>query len=144
MLRRASGVSGGLRFGRPRHTTAGLDIDLLIVAEDLPNGRLNRMSEFEAVESEVAGLLTRARAAGFAPDLSPVIKTPAEVLRGSPLFLDMTVDARLLFDREGFLRTALDKLKARLDSLGARRIWRGNAWYWDLKPDFKPGDVIEL
>jgi hypothetical protein len=28
--------------------------------------------------------------------------------------------------------------------LDARRIWLGNAWHWDLKPDFKPGDVIEL
>jgi hypothetical protein len=49
-----------------------------------------------------------------------------------------------LYDREGFLQSALGRLKARLESLGARRIWRGNAWFWDLKPDFKPGDVIEL
>ena len=24
----------------------------------------------------------------------------------------------------------------------ARRL--GNAWYWDLKPDYKPGDVFDL
>jgi hypothetical protein len=24
------------------------------------------------------------------------------------------------------------------------RIWRGNAWLWDLKPDYQPGDVFEL
>jgi hypothetical protein len=27
---------------------------------------------------------------------------------------------------------------------GARRIWCGNAWYWDLKPDYRPGEVFEL
>jgi len=35
-------------------------------------------------------------------------------------------------------------LKGRLDKLGARRIWKDDAWYWDLKPDFKPGDEIVL
>jgi hypothetical protein len=31
-----------------------------------------------------------------------------------------------------------------LEQLGARRIWRGNAWFWDLKPDYRPGEVFEL
>lgn len=37
-----------------------------------------------------------------------------------------------------------DRLRARLSQLGARRIWRGNAWYWELKPDLKPGEVFAL
>jgi hypothetical protein len=73
-----------------------------------------------------------------------VLKTPAEVEARSPLLLDMTEDARILFDRGGFLAGELAALRARLDELGARRVWRGSAWYWDLKPDFRPGDVIEL
>jgi hypothetical protein len=35
-------------------------------------------------------------------------------------------------------------LRAKLKKLGRRKIKRGNAWYWVLKPDYKPGDVIEL
>jgi hypothetical protein len=120
------------------------DIDLLIVADDLPNGRLPRMAEFRSVEAELAGALAQARAVGLTPELSPVIKTPHEVLQGSLLFLDMIDDARMLYDREDFLRGALARFKARLDRLGARRIWRGNAWLWDLKPDYKPGEVFEL
>jgi hypothetical protein len=76
--------------------------------------------------------------------LSPVFKTPAEVELGSPLFLDMVQDARILHDPDGLLAARLDRLRARLAELGARRIWRGNAWYWDLKPDLKPGEVITL
>jgi len=38
----------------------------------------------------------------------------------------------------------LERLRARLAVLGARRIRRGNAWYWDLKPDYRPGDVFSL
>jgi len=29
--------------------------------------------------------------------------------------------------------------------LGSRKVILGNgSWYWDLKPDWKPGEVIEL
>ena len=76
--------------------------------------------------------------------MSPVLKTPAEVSAGQPLLLDRVEDARLLYDRTGFLREALDQLKARMNRLVARRVWRGSAWFWDLKPDYKPGEVFEL
>jgi predicted nucleotidyltransferase len=134
-------VFGSVGRGMPR---ADSDIDLLIVADGLPNGRLQRIGEFRTVEVAVAAELAGARQAGLLTELSPVLKTPAEVLQGSPLLLDMVEDARLLYDRTGFLHEALDRLKARMDRLGARRIWRGNAWFWDLKPDYKPGEVFEL
>ncbi len=56
----------------------------------------------------------------------------------------MTEDARILFDREGFFARKLDRLRERLAQLGAKRIWLGNAWYWDFKPDYRPGEVFEL
>ena len=37
--------------------------------------------------------------AGFNRSVSPVFKTPDEIRRGSPLLLDMTTDARYLYDR---------------------------------------------
>lgn len=63
---------------------------------------------------------------------------------GRPLFLDMVQDARILYDDERFLARYLTTLRDRLHQLGARRVWLGNAWYWDLKPDLKPGEVIHL
>jgi predicted nucleotidyltransferase len=118
------------------------DLDLLLVAEPLPDGRMRRVDEFAAVEKRLSDLL--APEAGAAPLLSPVLKTPAEVGHGSPLFLDMTEDARILFDRRSFFARELDRLRKRLADLGARRVWLGNAWYWDLKPDYRPGEVFEL
>jgi hypothetical protein len=50
----------------------------------------------------------------------------------------------LFFDRDGFFAGVLDRLRVSLRRLGARRIRTGSTWYWDLKPDFKPGDRIEL
>lgn len=131
-------------FGSAGRDTArpDSDLDLLLVADPLPKGRMRRVEEFAAVEKRLGELLPPE--AGTAPPLSPVLKTTEEVGHGSPLFLDMTEDARILFDRMGFFARELDRLRERLAHLGARRVWLGNAWYWDLKPDYRPGDVFEL
>lgn len=118
------------------------DIDILLVADPLPSGRMRRVAEFDAVEKRVRDLL--AGEIDQVPFLSSFFKTPEEANLGSPLFLDMTEDARLLYDRDDFFARRLDRLRARLKELGSRRIWLGSAWYWDLKPDYKPGEVFEL
>jgi len=134
-------VFGSVGRGTPAPDS---DIDLLIVADPLPAGRLARSDEFAAVENALTQPLSRAHEAGLHPTFSAIFKTPAEVTAGSPLFLDMLDDARIVFDRDGFLREAFDAFATRLARLGARRIWRGEHWFWDLKPDYKPGDVFEL
>ena len=134
-------VFGSVGRGTPRPDS---DVDILIVAEDLPRGRVARMRDFAGIETDMGDTLGRLRFEGVATELSPVLKTPSEVAQGSPLFLDMLEDARLLVDQEGFLGQAFERMRARLAQLGARRIWRGNAWFWDLKPDYKPGEVFEL
>jgi predicted nucleotidyltransferase len=120
------------------------DLDLLIVARDLPGGRIKRIRQFEAVEEKVAPFLKSLQKDGIYTDLSAILKTPAEVEQGSPLFLDMVEDARIVFDRDGFFAAVLEKLRKRLTELGAKRVWQGNAWYWILKPDLRPGEVFEL
>ncbi len=121
------------------------DIDLLIIAEGLPKGRMKRIREFGSVEDKVEPFLKSLRKKeGINTYISAIIKRPEEAQKGSPLFLDMVEDAKILFDRDGFFGGVLDSLKKRLKELGAKRIWKGNAWYWDLKPDYRPGDVIEL
>ena len=134
-------VFGSVGRGTPRPDS---DIDLLIVAEDLPRGRVARVRDFARIEADMAHAVRRLRPEGVTTELSPVLKTPSEVAQGSPLFLDMLEDARLLVDREAFLEQAFERFRARLARLGAHRIWRGNAWFWDLKPDYKPGEVFEL
>lgn len=124
--------------------TPDSDIDFLLIADPLPDGRLKRIDEFAAVERAMQQDLAQARRAGICAELSPVFKTPREARIGSPLFLDMVEDARILFDRDGFFREELNRLRERLARLGARRIWKGNAWIWDLKPDYKWGDEFEI
>ncbi len=121
------------------------DIDILIVARRLPAGRLKRVSEFEdhiekSLSEHIEGLFKK----GIYPSLSPVFKTPEEVQKGSPLFLDMTEHVKILYDREDFFKGYLEDLKGKLKRLGARKVYFKGGYYWELKPDYKYGDIIEL
>lgn len=120
------------------------DLDVLIIAKNLPRGRIKRIREFAIIENACAELLNSLKKKGINTDISAFIKTPEEAERGSPLFIDMVQDARILFDRHKFFSKIIKRLKERLDILGAKRIWCGSAWYWVLKPDYRPGEVFEL
>ena len=50
----------------------------------------------------------------------------------------------ILIDREGFFQNRLKALQNRLRELGARKIRRNGDWYWDLKPDLTPDEVVIL
>lgn len=132
-------VFGSVGRGTPRPDS---DIDLLIVAESLPRGRLKRMAEFAGVEEIVESRAPEFRLIKL--DLSPVIKEKNEVLQGSLLFLDLIDDVKICYDRGDFLFLYLRGLKRKLQQMGARKIYRGGAWYWVLKENYRPGEVIEI
>lgn len=132
-------VFGSVGRGTPRPDS---DIDLLIVAESLPRGRLKRMAEFAGVEEIVESRAPEFRSIKL--DLSPVIKEKNEVLQGSLLFLDLIDDVKIRYDRGDFLFLYLRGLKRKLQQMGARKIYRGGAWYWVLKENYRPGEVIEI
>lgn len=132
-------VFGSVGRGTPRPDS---DLDLLLVAEELPRGRLKRMAEFARIEEIITPRLADLK--NISPSLSPIIKDKEEVLQGSLLFLDMLEDARILYDRGRFLARYLAAFREKLNRLGARRIYRGGAWYWVLKEDYRPGEVFEI
>ncbi len=117
------------------------DIDFLIVAEPLPDGRMPRVREFDVVEKTMSDEVQRARKLGVYIDFSPIIKTPSEVRQGSLLLLE---EGRILFDRNDFLKGYFAQWKLHLQELGARRIQRGEAWYWILKEPYTVGEEFEI
>ena len=137
----ALAVYGSVGRATPRPDS---DIDLLLVADDLPDGRIPRVEEFRVMADRLQTPLDLAADLGVHTRLAPIFKTPRELRRGTPLLLDMTEDARILHDPDRCLADTLDRLRARLRELGSKRVWKGDEWYWDLKPDYKPGDVFDL
>lgn len=120
------------------------DLDILIIAKGLPDGRMRRVAEFMKLENKLEPVKRELAEQNLYPYLSPIFKTPEEANRRSLLFLDMTEEIEIYFDQDDFFRCLLDRFKERLQELGARRIWRGKMWYWVLKPDLKPGETITL
>lgn len=124
--------------------TGDSDVDLLIVAKELPKSRLRRQEFFIEIEEELESELEELRNLGYNVDFSPILKTVEEAEKLSPLYLDMIEDAVILFDRDDFFRKVLERLRNRLEELGAERVWVGKKWYWRLKRDYKFGEVIEI
>jgi predicted nucleotidyltransferase len=116
------------------------DIDVVLVAEGLPRSLADRRQPFlEAWE--------RVRAARGLPhaDWNLIVKTPDEARYRSPLYLDIVEDGVLILDRGRFFEDVLAGMRARMRELGSRRIHLPDgSWYWDLKPDFRWGDVVEI
>ncbi len=124
--------------------TPASDIDLLVVVEGMPAARFQRYAWLEAVDRAVEPQVQALWEQGIPVEISVILKTPEEAARITPLYLDLTEDARILYEREPFLSSILERLRQRLRALGAQRKRQGSIRYWDLKPDFHPGEVIEL
>lgn len=116
------------------------DIDILLVIEDLPRGRFARRALLDGVYDEFEWLIP----AEHRPFLLTVLKTPQEAKNLSPLYFDMTDRRIILHDRDDFFAAVLQDVQSRLAKLGARRKKLGQIEYWDLKPDYVPGEVFEI
>jgi len=134
-------VYGSVARGDNRNDS---DVDLLIIMKNLPkDSMLKRIRLFETkVEDKLN--LDEYWKMGYYISLSPVLKTPEEAEKFSPLYLDMVYDAVILYDRNYFFTRILQKLRDRLKELGAERVRMGKKWYWVLKKDSRFGETVEL
>lgn len=129
-------------FGSVARGTARLDsdLDILVVARGFPRSLRDRrrplLDLWQAVRSQQ----------GLIPvEWNLVTKTPEEARGHSPIYLDMVEDAVLLYDQDDFFAAVLSEMKARMQELGSRRVvLPDGSWYWDLKPDFRFGEIVEL
>jgi predicted nucleotidyltransferase len=121
------------------------DVDLLIVADGIPPSSLERQMFLAKVLEELeAPLRLKLKETGWFPYVSPILKTPQEADRLSRIYFDMIDEAKILFDRGDFFKIVLQKARKKLEKLGAKKVMVGKMWYWDLKPDYRPGEIFEL
>jgi hypothetical protein len=81
---------------------------------------------------------------GIWSDFSEIIKTREQAQKRCYLYLDLSEDAIILFDKEKFFEKLLNEFRLWLRQMGSiRKVFKGYR-YWDLKPDFKAGDTVDL
>src|SRR5262249_41812321 len=121
---------------RQAHPTSG--IDLVLVADGLPRRLADRRRPF---------LESRVRAAQTLPAVqwNLVVEATAEAGARVPRYLGIAEEGVLILDRGGFFESGLAGMCARMRELGSRRVFLDDGtWYWDLKPDFRFGEVAEI
>ena len=136
-------IFGSVAAGRAR---AESDVDLLIVAEELPEGYSDRLKLWRWI---VAGLeserLKLWREKRLYPLIDPVLLTPSEAERIQPFYLDLLENAIIVYDREGFMQRILEGLRTRLKELGTIKVeLPDGSWYWIIKPDAGFGEAIKV
>ena len=120
------------------------DIDLLLVFKELPRGQFARRDMVSWLEREVERQVPQRLEESQYHIFTTILKTREEAHHTAPYYLDMTTDAAILHDEGHFFRRVLDRLRARMKELGSKKVYIGEKWYWDLKPDLKFGEIIEL
>ena len=113
------------------------DLDILIVVRGLPRRRFERYRGLRG--------LARGVSEELAETVAPILLTPEEAMVVKRYYLGMLSGDVLLRDHDRFFAGVLGRLRARLAELGSRRYVDEDGYeYWDLKPDWKPGDVVTL
>ena len=122
------------------------DVDLLLILKEAPPVYWKRLQPLISVLHQLRKqpCWKDLEAQGISPSPSLLVLSQEEARQNRLIFLDMIEEARMLMDQDGFFQDRLDALRMRLQELGAKKVRRNGTWYWDLKPDLKPGEVVTL
>jgi len=120
------------------------DVDLLIVYRGHRQAVFNAFIRLLPLLRETPEYRELSRASILA-DLYPVFFSEERLADTPWLLLEVLDHGIILYDPWQILQQKLGCLQERLKELGTRKVvLEDGTWYWDLKPDWKPGEVIEL
>lgn len=145
VLRKGPRIRAAVMFGSVARGRAGResDVDLLVVVDGDVRGAWKRLVEHEwgeEVEEEVRWLESK----GIHTRIS-VLPMSVNRFREHPfILLDIVDDGIPIYD-DGVYEEEAEKIRRNLKRLGARRVFISeDEWYWNLKPDYRPNEVIEI
>lgn len=136
-----------LLFGSAARGEAGedSDIDILLVAEKF--GSEGRFEVFNTIEKDLktSDEYQELKENKLGTLISPVPLTPSEVEKNPSILLDMVTDGIMLYDVDDFIINKMESLRKKLKKMGSRKIFLDDKrYFWDLKPDYKLGEVVVI
>ena len=106
----------------------GSDIDLLIIARDLPDHPLERRNFLRHIVFDIS---PRTDFAAYSPERFDG--------QFQSLYLDFGLDAQPLYDPTGYLTQRLERIRAIIEEAGLYRERKGKDLYWHWKNPPQPG-----
>ncbi|MCS7364688.1 MAG: nucleotidyltransferase domain-containing protein [archaeon GB-1867-035] len=121
------------------------DLDLLVISDDF-EGSLGRRVEFlvRRVKPRLSGELSLLRRYGYNTFLSFYPLKCIEAKRFPIILLDVIWDGKIVYDKDGFFEKLALEFKSKLMKFGAKRVMMKGGWYWILKDQYEPLEVLPL
>lgn len=120
------------------------DIDLLILYRkgNTDTGEAYAASVIESRESpEYRALFEK----GIYAEISPLFMTRKELKTNPLILLDIMDEGIVLFERNFCFTRLVKKMRKEIKKMGSRKVTLPDgSWYWELKPGWKPGELIEV
>lgn len=124
-----------------KSATHASDIDILVVSRATDFRSLWREAR-RHWEKKYLKILKEQNMPTF---LSPIFLDEAELKDNPLILLNIIDDGIILFDEGDILEQRLQLMRERLREVGAKKIYlEGDKWYWDLKPNWRPGERFSL
>ncbi len=122
------------------------DLDALIVVDGLPRDIGLRFHETNPIHSTLrqTEAYRKLKSLQRRGTVSDIFLSRQETSEHPPILLDIADHGILAFDRNNFLKGTLELFRQRLRELGARKVITKKGYYWILKPDAKPTEVVEI
>lgn len=120
------------------------DIDLLILYR---KGEIDVDSVYvnSALQSDESQEYQRFYNNGIYGEISPLFMTLAEIRNNPLILLDMMEEGIILFEQDKCFTDLLEKMRIETKKLGSRKVnLPDGSWYWELKPSWQPGELIEV
>lgn len=134
-----SSVRGTLRDGS--------DIDFLVVIKEVKMSYHKRIKAIIPLLDDIRAIQEYEEVyEKFKLHIEPcfLVFTADEIKDHPPILLEISQEGLILFDKETFLKEELTQVKEALVRLGSRKKITPHGHYWTLKPDIKPGEIINI
>lgn len=124
--------------------TEASDIDMLTLL-DTTNKEIDQIVttlDLESVDWEENKLISPAIGSRR---IYNICKTEAAISANPLLLLDIVDHGEVLYDSHGRMAQLLDSFREKMRQFGMKKIvFPDGKWAWDLKPDWRPGEVVEI
>ena len=101
------------------------DIDILIILNEINFNRMKRMKIFyENVEKKIENEIKNYEKYNINTYISPIIRSKEEVKYGSPLYIEMILGVKIIYDKDNFFKNYLKRLENKLNKLkSSKKKW---------------------